>query len=113
MPTWNLSLVLHQLTKTPFEPMRKASLKLAKDGPACVAPVVIPALAPSLDKSLTEDKSFCPIRALCYYLDRTKDLHKGTDLVFVSFWKSFHKDIVPATIFLDQTGGAIVLPALR
>ena len=25
--TWNLSLVLHQLTKAPFEPMRKASLK--------------------------------------------------------------------------------------
>ena len=27
VPTWNLSLVLHQLTKVPFEPMRKASLK--------------------------------------------------------------------------------------
>ena len=27
VPTWNLSLVLHQLTKPPFEPLRKASLK--------------------------------------------------------------------------------------
>ena len=27
VPAWNLSLVLHQLTKAPFEPMRKASLK--------------------------------------------------------------------------------------
>ena len=27
VPTWNLSLVLHQLTKAPFEPMRKDSLK--------------------------------------------------------------------------------------
>ena len=96
VPSWNLSLVLHQLTKAPFEPMRKASLKhltlktvfllalgsgkrrtdfhawlyknirhqenwsqvslypspsflsknqLARDGPASVAPVVIPALA--------------------------------------------------------------------
>ena len=27
IPSWNLSLVLHQLTKTPFEPLRKASLK--------------------------------------------------------------------------------------
>ena len=26
-PSWNLSLVLHQLTKPPFEPLRKASLK--------------------------------------------------------------------------------------
>ena len=103
VPTWNLSLVLHQLTKAPFEPMRKASLKhltfttvfllalgsdkrhieiharlyknirhqenwsqvslypspsflsknqLAREGLACVAPVVIPTLAP-LDKSLS------------------------------------------------------------
>ena len=27
VPSWNLSLVLHQLTKAPFETMRKASLK--------------------------------------------------------------------------------------
>ena len=27
IPSWNLSLVLHQLTKPPFEPLRKASLK--------------------------------------------------------------------------------------
>ena len=27
VPSWNLSLVLYQLTKGPFEPMRKASLK--------------------------------------------------------------------------------------
>ena len=149
VPSWNLSLVPHQLTKAPFEPMRKASLKhltfktvfllalgsgkrrseihawlyrnirhqenwsqvslypspsflsknqLARDGPASVAPVVIPAVAPSLDKTLKEDKSLCPLRALRYYLDRTKDLRAGKDLVFVSFRKSFQKDIVPATI---------------
>ena len=116
IPSWNLSLVLHQLTKAPFEPIREASLKhltfktvfllalgsgkrrseihawqnknirhqsdwskvslypspsflsknqLAKEGPDSVAPVVIPALAPTLDRSL------CPVRALRYYLDRT------------------------------------------
>ena len=27
IPSWNLSLVLHQLTKAPFEPMKEASLK--------------------------------------------------------------------------------------
>ena len=27
IPSWNFSLVLHQLTKTPFEPLKKASLK--------------------------------------------------------------------------------------
>ena len=156
IPSWNLSLVLHQLTKAPFEPMRQASLKhltfktifllalgsgkrrseihawlyknirhqenwsqvslypspsflsknqLAWDGPSSIAPVVIPALAPSLDRSLKEDKSLCLVRALRYYLDRTKDLRKGKDLVFVSFRKSFQKDIVPATIssWIKQT----------
>ena len=99
--SWNLSLVLYQLTKAPFDPLKEASLKhlifktvfllvlgvgkrrseihtwqnknirhqadwsklslypspsflsknqLAKEGPASVAPVVIPALAPTLDK---------------------------------------------------------------
>ena len=64
-----------------------------------VATVVIPALAPPLDRSLTEEKSLCPVRALRYYLDRTNDLRKGKDLVFVSFRKSFQKDIVPSTIY--------------
>ena len=149
IPSWNLSLVLHQLTKTPFEPLKEASLKhitfktvfllalgsdkrrseihawlhknirhqsdwskvslypspsflsknqLAKEGPDSVAPVVIPALAPSLDRSLKGDRSLCPVRALCYYLDRTADLRQNKELVFVSFKKGFDKDISPATI---------------
>ena len=120
--SWNLSLVFHQWTKAPFEPIKEASLKhltlktvfllalglgkrrseihawqnknlshqsdwskvslypspsflsknqLAKEGPDSVAPVVIPALAPTLDKSLRSDRSLCPVRALRYYLDRT------------------------------------------
>ena len=44
-----------------------------KRGPDSVAPVVIPALAPMLDKSLKSDRSLCPVRAL-RYLDRTSDL---------------------------------------
>ena len=122
IPSWNLSLVLHQLTKAPFEPIKEASLKhltfktvfllalgsgkrrseihawqnrnirhqsdwskvslypsasflsknqLAKEGPDSVAPVVIPALAPTLDRSLKSDRSLCPVRALRYFLDRT------------------------------------------
>ena len=38
--------------------------QLAKEGPDSVAPVVIPALAPTLDKSLKPDRSLCPVRAL-------------------------------------------------
>ena len=149
IPSWTLSLVLHQLTKAPFEPMKEASLKhltfktvfllalgsgkrrseihawqsknirhqsdwsrvslypspsflsknqLAKEGPDSVAPVVIPALAPTLDRSLKSDRSLCPVRALRYYLDRTSDLRQNKELVFVSFKKGFDKDISPATI---------------
>ena len=156
IPSWNLSLVLHQLTKAPFEPLRDASLKhltfktvfllalgsgkrrseihawqhknirhqsdwskvslipspsflsknqLAKEGPESVAPVVIPALAPTLDRSLRSDRSLCPVRALRYYLDRTSDLRQNKDLVFVSFKKGFDKDISPVTIssWIKQT----------
>ena len=156
IPSWNLSLVLHQLTKAPFEPLKEASLKhltfktvfllalgsgkrrseihawlhknirhqsdwskvslypspsflsknqLAKEGPESVAPMVIPALAPSLDRSLKGDRSLCPVRALRYYLDRTSDLGQNKELVFVSFKKGFDKDISPATIssWIKQT----------
>ena len=154
--SWNLSLVLHQFTKAPFEPMREASLKhltfntvfllalgsgkrrgkihawlrrnirhqsdlskvsfypspsflsknqLAKGGPDSLAPVVIPALVPSLDKSLKGDRSICPVGALRYYLDRTSDLRQNKELVFVSLKKGFDKDISPATIssWIKQT----------
>ena len=156
VPSWNLSLVLHQLTKAPFEPLREASLKhltfktvfllalgsgkrrseihawqhknirhqsdwskvslfpspsflsknqLAKEGPQSVAPVVIPGLAPTLDRSLKSDRSLCPVRALRYYLDRTSDIRQDKQLVFVSFKKGFDKDISPATIssWIKQT----------
>ena len=156
IPSWNLSLVLHQLTKAPFEPLGESSLKhltlktvfllalasgkrrseihawqhrnirhqsdwskvslypspsflsknqLAKEGPESVAPVVIPALAPTLEKSLKSDRSLCPVRALRYYLDRTSDIRQSKELVFVSFKKGFDKDISPATIssWIKQT----------
>ena len=79
--------------------------QLAKEGPESVAPVVIPALAPTLDRSLKSDRTLCPVRALRYYLDRTSDLRQGKELVFVSFKKGFDKDISPATIssWIKQT----------
>ena len=148
IPSWNLSLVLHQLTKAPFEPIKEASLKhltfktvfllalwsgkrrseihawqnknirhqsdwskvslypspsflsknqLAKEGPDSVAPVVIPALALTLDRSLKSDRSLCPGRALRYYLERSSDIRQNKELVFVSFKKGFDKDISPVT----------------
>ena len=78
--------------------------QLAKEGPDCVTPVVIPALAPTLDRSLKSDRSLCPVSALRYYLDRTSDLRQNK-VVFVSFKKGFDKDISPATIssWIKQT----------
>ena len=144
IPSWNLSLVLHQPTKPPFEPLRKASLKhltfkmvfllalgsgkrrseihawvhknirhqedwsnvslypspgfisknhLAKEGPGCVAPVIIPALAPTLDKSLKEDRILCPVRALRYYLDKTKELRTGKELVLSLLVRVFRRTL--------------------
>ena len=72
--------------------------QLAKEGPDSLAPVVIPALVPTLDKSLKSDRSLCQVRALCYYLDKTSDLRQNKELVFVSFKKGVDKDISPATI---------------
>ena len=65
--------------------------QLAKEGPDSVAPVVIPTLAPSPDRSLKGDRSLCPVRALRYYLDRTADLRQNKELVFVSFKKGLIK----------------------
>ena len=67
--------------------------RLVKEGPDSVVPVVIPALAPTLDKSLKSDRSLCLVRALHYYLDRTSDLRQNKELVFISFKKDFDKDI--------------------
>ena len=72
--------------------------QLAREGPGSVATVVIPALAPTLDSSLKEDRSLCPVRALRYYLDKTKDLRDKKELVFVSFKKNFNKDISHSSI---------------
>ena len=149
IPSWDLSLVLLALTKSPFEPLRQADLKyltfktvflmalasgkrrgemhawthssvffnsdsskvtvapspvflaknqLASDGPGSIKPVVIPALAPTLDTDLREDRSLCPVRALRVYLDRTKDSRQGKNLLFVSIRKNFSKDISKNTI---------------
>ena len=157
IPSWNLSLILHQLTKAPFEPIKEPSLKhltfktvfllalgsgkcrseihawqnrnirhqsdwskvslypspsflsknqLAKEGPDSVAPVVIPALAPTLDRSL------CPVRALHYYLDRTSDLRQK--LVFCLLQERFRqRHLTCHHLLMDQTDCDPVLRALR
>ena len=71
-----------------------------KEGPDSVAPVVVPVLAPTLDKSLKADRSLCQVRPMHYYVDRTSDIRQSKGLAFVSLEKGFDKDISPATISL-------------
>ena len=156
LPKWNLSVVLSELTKAPFEPMKDTDLKhltlktvfllalasgkrrseihawvankisnlgqwakvalfpssdfiaknqLAREGSQSVSPVIIPALTTIVDRQFKEDRTLCPVRALRYYLDRTKDLRGSRSLLFISFKKGHTSDIRPATLssWLKQT----------
>ena len=65
--------------------------QLAKESPDSVAPLVNAALTPTLDKSLKDDRSLCPVGALRYHLGRTSDLRHNKELVFVSFQERFRQ----------------------
>ena len=70
-----------------------------------MSPVTIPALTTIVDRQFKEDRTLCPVRALRYYLDRTKDLRGSQSLLFISFKKGHTSDIRPATLssWLKQT----------
>ena len=70
-----------------------------------MSPVTIPALTTILDRQFREDRTLCPVRALRYYFDRTKDLRGSQSLLFISFKKGTTSDIRPATLssWLKQT----------
>ena len=156
LPKWNLSAVLNELTKAPYEPMKDTDLKhltlktafllalasgkrrseihawvankvsnlgqwekvvlfpssdfidknqLAREGSQSVSPVTIPALTTIVDKQFKEDSTLCPVWALRYYLDRTKDVRGSRSLLFISIKKGQTSDIRPATLssWLKQT----------
>ena len=82
-----------------------SSDQLAREGSQSVSPVTIPALTTIVDRQFKEDRTLCPVRALRYYLDRTKDLRGSRSLLFISFKKGHTSDIRPATVssWLKQT----------
>ena len=107
--SWTYSSLRHkpqwkEVTISP-SPAFLAKNQLASDGPDLLKPVVIPALKPFLSSDLTEDMTLCPVRALRYYLDRTNDLRRGKNLLFISFKEGFDKDIMRSTIssWIKQT----------
>ena len=70
-----------------------------------MSPVTIPALTTIVDRQFKEYRTLHPVRALRYYLDRTKDLRGSRSLPFISFKKGHTSDIRPATLssWLKQT----------
>ena len=70
---------------------------LAKNQVPSVAgvPVVIPALSGGKGRS---GSLLCPVRALCIYLRRTRNFRKGSERLFISYVKSYDKEICPSTI---------------
>ena len=60
--------------------------------------VTIPALTTIVDRQFKEDRTLCPVRALRYYLDRTKDPRGSQSLLFISFNKGHTSDIRPAAL---------------
>ena len=82
-----------------------AKNQLAREGSQSVSPVTIPALTTIVDRQFKEDRTLCPVQALRYYLDRTKDLRGSRSLLFISFKKEHTSDIRLATLssWLKQT----------
>ena len=82
-----------------------AKNQLAREGSQSVSPVTFPALTTIVDRQFKEDRALCPVQALRYYLDRTKDLRGSWSLLFISFKKGHTSDFRPATLssWLKQT----------
>ena len=79
--------------------------QLAREGSQSVPPVTIPALTTIVDSQFKEDRTLCPVWALRYYLDQTKDLRGSRSLLFIFFNKGHSSDIRPSALssWLKQT----------
>ena len=164
LPKWNLSVVLNDLTKAPFEPLKDTDLKhltlktafllalvsgkcrseihawvankvsnlgqwekvalftssdfiaknqLAREGSQSVSPVTIPAPTTIVDSQFRQDRTLCPVWALRYYLDRTKDLRGSQSLLFISFRGTYLRYQTRYTVFLAKTNYPTLLQTSR
>ena len=94
-------------SKVILEPSNRfiAKNQLARDGTAVLQPIVLRSLSGTLSRDLQDDRSLCPVRALRYYLDRTKDLRGDRELLFISHRSSHRTEIHKNTLssWLVQT----------
>lgn len=58
----------------------------------------VEALKHRLGPDMQEDYLLCPVRALRYYLDRTKDVRKGSEQLFISWNKTEGKGVCKNTL---------------
>ena len=65
-----------------------------------MVPVVIPALPPTLNKSLKADRSLCAVRALRYYLEKTSGRTKSWSLSPLR--KALTRISLPHYLIMDQ-----------
>ena len=65
---------------------------------SAVKPLTIKSLTKELDTSLLEDRSLCVVRAIRYYLDRTKDVRENRKRLFIAYKKGHTHDICKNTI---------------
>ena len=61
-----------------------AKNQLSREGSQSVSPLTIPALTSIVDRQFKEDGTLCPVGALRYYLDRTKDLRGSQSILFIA-----------------------------
>ena len=69
-----------------------AKNQLTSDSPITVQPVVIPALQPTLDQTLSEDITICSVRTLDIILTRLRTLGENKHILFISFKDDLSKD---------------------
>lgn len=72
--------------------------QLRVKGGAAMTPLTLRALTKSLSPDLQEDRSLCVVRAIKYYLNRTKDTRKGRKRLFLAYKKGFSGDITKNTV---------------
>ncbi len=71
------------------------------DSASKIKPIVVPSLSDYLGEDLvnTDDRLLCPVRALKFYLDKTKSLRKGDrKKLFLSFFPNKTQDIHKNTV---------------
>jgi integrase len=87
----------HSVTLQP-DPTFVSKTDLANKGVAVVTAFTINSLKGKLGRSMSADRSLCPVRALKHYWQRTADLRKDSSRLFISFKKGFSGDIAKNTI---------------